>query len=196
MEHSNYVRFVVGWILTPNHENHVLYIAFAQVHFLAKIWPTLESALKTSFERSFHADHSGTIPSFISHSHSKVRCISFDTLDTNWCWAFCVDFTRYLGLGMRYEAGICTIVISMKGPFKRCLFCYRLNFYPKSWKTMDSLWLSAILGKNEIMKNIFRASFQKCFHADHNRTIPIFISHSHTKMQCDFPWIMNTWSRN
>jgi len=51
---------------------------------------------------------------------------------------------------------------------------------------MDSLWLSALLGKNE---TIFRASFQKCFHADHNGTIPSFISHYHTKIQCDFPWI-------
>ena len=25
---------------------------------------------------------------------------------------------RYLGLGMRYEAGICTIVISMNGAFQ------------------------------------------------------------------------------
>jgi len=61
---------------------------------------------------------------------------------------------------------------------------------------MDSLWLSAILGKNETTKNIFRASFQKCFYADPNGTIPSFISHSHTKIQCDIPWIMNTWSRN
>ena len=27
-------------------------------------------------------------------------------------------YTRYLGLGMRYEAGVCTIVISMNGAFK------------------------------------------------------------------------------
>ena len=39
---------------------------------------------------------------------------------------------RYLGLGMRYEAGVCTIVISMTGAFQRCPFCSRLNFDPKS----------------------------------------------------------------
>ena len=27
-------------------------------------------------------------------------------------------YARYLGLGMRYEAGICTIVISMNGAFQ------------------------------------------------------------------------------
>ena len=54
----------------------------------------------------------------------------------------------YLGLGMRYEAGICTIVISMNGAFQLCPLCCRLNFDPKSWKTMDySLWSSAIFDK-------------------------------------------------
>ena len=38
----------------------------------------------------------------------------------------------YLGLGRRYEAGICTIVISMNGAFQRCPLCCRLNFDPKS----------------------------------------------------------------
>ena len=62
-------------------------------------------------------------------------------------WANC-DI-RYLWLGRRYEAGICTIVISMNGAFQWCQFCYRLNFDPKSWKTMDySLWSSAIFDKN------------------------------------------------
>ena len=55
---------------------------------------------------------------------------------------------RYLGQGMRYEAGICTIVISMNGAFKSCPFCCRLNFDPKLLKTMDySLWSSAIFGQ-------------------------------------------------
>ena len=65
------------------------------------------------------------------------------------CLSYMYD-TRYLGLGMTYRAGICTIVISMNGTFKWCQFCCRLNFDPKSWKTMDygSLWLSTIFGKN------------------------------------------------
>ena len=29
-------------------------------------------------------------------------------------------YARYLGLGRRYEAGICTIVISMKRTFNQC----------------------------------------------------------------------------
>jgi len=64
-------------------------------------------------------------------------------------WA--MYYARYLGLGMRYGAGICTIVISMNGAFKWCPFCCKLNFDPKLWKTMDySLWSSAIFGKNMI----------------------------------------------
>ena len=43
----------------------------------------------------------------------------------------------YIRLGMRYEAEICTILISMNRAFKRCQFCCRLNFDPKSWKTID-----------------------------------------------------------
>ena len=42
-------------------------------------------------------------------------------------------YASYLGLGMRYEAGICTIVISMNGAFKKCPFCCRLNFHEKPW---------------------------------------------------------------
>ena len=68
MECSNDVHFVVSWILT-----------FAWVPFLAKMWPTLKSTFRTSFESSFHADHNGTIPSFISYSHTKIWCVSFDT---------------------------------------------------------------------------------------------------------------------
>ena len=65
MEHSNDFHFAVGWILTQNH---------GLARFLAKIWPTLKSTSKTSFERAFHADHNGTIPSFITHFHTKLQC--------------------------------------------------------------------------------------------------------------------------
>ena len=114
-------------------------IAFAWVWFLAKMWPTLKSTFRTSFESSFHADHIGTIPSFISYSHTKIWCVFHLTLDT-WSmqiiiiWA--MYYARYLGLGMRYGGETCTIVISMNGVFKRCPFCCKLNFDPKSWKTM------------------------------------------------------------
>ena len=36
--------------------------------------------------------------------------------------------------------------------------------------------------------------FECSIHADHNGANPTPISHSHTKIQCDSPWIMNTWS--
>ena len=35
-----------------------------------------------------------------------------------WCNKAMYAANRYLGLGMRYEAGICTIVISMNGAFQ------------------------------------------------------------------------------
>ena len=53
-------------------------------------------------------------------------------------WHAARTLRGYLGLEMRYEAGICTIVISVNRAFSR------LNFDPKSRKTMDySLWSSA-----------------------------------------------------
>ena len=88
-----------------------------RVRFLAKMWPTIKSTFRTSFERLFHTDHNGTIPSFIPHSHAKIWCVFHLTfwihgvgISPNF-WA--MYYARYLGLGMRYEAGICTIVISM-----------------------------------------------------------------------------------
>jgi len=59
------------------------------------------------------------------------------------------NYDMYLGLGMRYESEIWTIVISINRAFKWCQFCCGLNFDPNSCKTMDySLCLSAIFGKN------------------------------------------------
>ena len=40
----------------------------------------------------------------------------------------------YLSLGGTYEAETCTIVISIKKPFKCYLVCYRLDCDPKSLK--------------------------------------------------------------
>ena len=82
---------------------------------------------------------------------------------------------RYLGVGMRYEDGICTIVISTTEAFKWCPFCCRLNFNSKLWKTMDySLCSSAIFGKNMTdIKIHFLDIVWKVFHADHNGTVPL-----------------------
>ena len=52
-------------------------------------------------------------------------------------------FSRQIRLGMRYEAGICTIVISMNGAFQSFPFCCKLNFDPKK----QHLGSSAIFGK-------------------------------------------------
>ena len=95
----------------------------------------------------------------------------------------------YLGLGMRYESEIWTIVISMNRAFKWCQFCCRLNFDPKSWKTMDySLCLSAIFGKNvTVINNHFK--LESSFDADHNGRNPSFISQLHNEIQFVFLWM-------
>ena len=49
----------------------------------------------------------------------------------------------YRGLGMNYEAGICTIVISMNEAFQWSPVCCRLNFDPKSMD-LALIWLTAI----------------------------------------------------
>ena len=79
MECSNDVHFAVSWILTPNNEKPWI-IAFGWVRFSAKMWPTLKSTFRTSFERFFHADCNGAIPSFMSHSRTKIRCVFHLTL--------------------------------------------------------------------------------------------------------------------
>jgi len=101
------------------------------------------------------------------------------------------NYDMYLGLGMRYEVEICTIVISVHRAFKWCPFHCRLNFDPKSWKAMDySLCLSAIFGKIwPASKMTFRTSFESSFDAGHNGTTPSFTPHSHTKIHV-FPWTM------
>jgi len=121
---------------------------------------------------------------------------SFDAGYMEYANVWAMYYARYPGLGMRYGAEICTIVISMNGAFKWCPFSCGLNFGPKSCKQ----WIVAfgrvhILAKIwPTLKSTFRTLFERSFHADHNDTIPSFISHSHTKIQCDSPWIMNAWS--
>jgi len=124
---------------------------------------------------------------------------SFDAGYMEYANVWAMYYARYPGLGMRYGAEICTIVISMNGAFKWCPFCFRLNFVPKLWKTMDYIYID--IGRVHVLakiwptlKSTFRTSFERSFHADHSDTIPSFISHSHTKIQSDSPWIMNTWS--
>ena len=44
----------------------------SQVRFLAKTWTTLKTAFRLLFESSSHAEDNGTIPSFISPSHTDT----------------------------------------------------------------------------------------------------------------------------
>ena len=51
-------------------------------------------------------------------TYQDTICHSFDTRYMEYANVRAMCYARYLGLGMRYEAGIYTIVISMKGAFK------------------------------------------------------------------------------
>ena len=100
-------------------KNHGLYIyiAFAGVWFLAKMWPTLKSTFRTSFERFFHADCNGANPSFISHSRTKIRCVFHLTLEAK-CFEL-HTYSTYVGIGTIQSW---TISICMNGTFKWCPF--------------------------------------------------------------------------
>ena len=47
--------------------------------------------------------------------HSTLAYSEFDTL---FLLLYTLVYAKYLGLGRRYEAGVCTIVISMNGAFQ------------------------------------------------------------------------------
>ena len=112
-------------------KNHGLAIAFDWVRFLAKIWPTLKSTFRTSFESCFHADHNGTIPSLISHSCTKIWCVFHYTGNMEYVASFpgrshlqyliayrlqiLRTYYTYVGIGW-------TIAICMNGTFKWCPF--------------------------------------------------------------------------
>ena len=70
---------------------------------------------------------------FVSHAHlAIITChVSMESI-LLWNPLLCVYM--FLSLGRSYEAGTCTIVISVKGAFNWYLFCYRLDFNPKSGK--------------------------------------------------------------
>ena len=147
-----------AWICIPQkqwthtHSGNVLAVwiycsNIIMIHPLTKI-----SAL---FESSLHADHNGTIT---STSHSMYR--------------YNVSLIR-LGLGMKYDAGICTIVISMNGKSKWSMYVwmlmYRLNF--------DSLRSCVILAKMcPTLKNYFNNitwRFFSCWSQWHNPQLHI-----------------------
>ena len=83
-------------------------IAFAWVRFLAKMWPTLKSTFRTSFERSFHADCNGAIPSFISHSRTKIRCVFHLTMDTFPSFVSFIRCVFHLTLEAKCLSYVCT----------------------------------------------------------------------------------------
>ena len=135
MEVSNDVHFAVGWILTQNHEKP--WIIALDCDFWQKIWPTLKSTLGHRLKGLFMLITMVQFPaSYLIHIPRYD--VSFIWIHGVYIiWAMYVYYARYLRLGMRYWGGICTIVISMNGAFKWCPFCFKLNFGPKLWKTMD-----------------------------------------------------------
>ena len=173
---SPFPLFSLFFLLYPvSHESHTVYLRTTMM------WSG-GLCCTAQYEKCFI----GTIPIWIFHSYTGVHNPYLHVLGTHGR-----NYDMYLGLGMRYEVEICTIVISMNRAFNWCPFCCRLNFDPKSWKTMDySLCLSAILAKMlPASKITFRTSFESSFDADHNGTNPSFIPHSHTKIRV-FPWTM------
>ena len=90
--------------------------------------------------------------------------------------------TLYLGMRMRYEAGNCAIVISMKKILKwcpknvfHCLIFAQNCTQPKAIHGFSWFWV-------KIQPIAKWTSFECSLHADHNGTNPSFISHSQPKI--------------
>ena len=64
---------------------------------------------------TYCSDHNGAIPA--SYLIPSPRYLAVLVLSSN-IWHNGKYYAEYLGIGMRYEAGICTIVIGMKRTFK------------------------------------------------------------------------------
>ena len=95
-------------------KNHGLYIAFAWVLFLAKMWPTLKSTFRTSFERFFSSWLQWCNSQLhISFTYQDTMCLSFDTGGQ----MFWVTLILYIWMIQSW-----TIAICMNGTFKWCPF--------------------------------------------------------------------------
>ena len=94
-EHSNYVHYAASWILPQIRKKTpwVIYVAFGRVQFLAKIRQTLRSTFRTLFERSFHADHNGTVP-----LASYMYLIHVSRYDVSYIWQWIHDHFKYARL--------------------------------------------------------------------------------------------------
>ena len=86
---------------------------------------------------------------------------------------------RYLGLGMIYQAGICTIVISMNRTFKRCTICHRLNsvqsrenLWRKMWPTLKTSFMTSF---GSVIQSLAQLYLSRCSHwADPTRVWPVY----------------------
>ena len=157
IKHSNDFHFAVGWSLTQNHDKTIAYSSLWSSTIFGKngtnnkktFWNIINIILKALFMLitmvQFPASYSIHIPRY-------DMCPSFETGYMECANVWAIHYARYLGLGMRYGAGICTILISMNGAFKWCPFCCRLNFDPKSWK--KSGWVRFWAKMRPTMKNI------------------------------------------
>ena len=145
-------------------------IAFGQVWFLAKMWCKLNSIFRTSFESSFDADHNGTIPaSYLIHipRHNAL------TLDTQWEWLSKLHVVSWARNKIwSWDLYHCD---QHELSFQVMSILLQVEFWP-----FGRVWFSAKMWP--ILKTTYRTSFESSFDADHNGTIPSFISHSHTEI--------------
>lgn len=70
-------------------------MAFGRLQFLTKLWLTLKTILRTSFESSFYAYHNGTIPSLRSQSYILSAMISFNSV-SNYHTHYSPGYDQYL----------------------------------------------------------------------------------------------------
>ena len=92
--------------------------------FLSSLWQPL-LALTRSTEHGRHVacallgTSRNTSLALLASSSGTSSCHSYNYI---WSRATCKYYARYLGLGMRYDAGICTVKISMKNDFLKMNF--------------------------------------------------------------------------
>ena len=71
---------------------------------------------------------SSTTPRKKAHKEAEEKSVGWvEVLTDTLLGLLSRMYARYLRLGMRYETGICTFVISVNGAFKLCSFWCRLN---------------------------------------------------------------------
>ena len=88
------------------------------------------------------------------------------------------------------QESICRSILVYRGN-DECPRVRKLGLVTPPYHTEPSKAIGAQWQKwDRDQKITYRTSFESSFDADHNGTIPSFISHSHTKIQRAFPWTM------